>query len=68
VHVVKDNGDSLAYDEDEIVAETSSKKEDQSPLISSPKQFGSRISNLSEFNLSVHHYFLNKCFVLVISY
>ncbi|KAG2372099.1 Ceramide kinase [Vigna angularis] len=47
VHVVKDNGDSLVNDEDEIVAETSSKMEDQFPLISSPKQFGSRISNLN---------------------
>ncbi|XP_027927800.1 ceramide kinase isoform X4 [Vigna unguiculata] len=47
VHGVKDNGDSLVHDGDEIVAETSSKMEDQFPLISSPKQFGSRISNLS---------------------
>ncbi|CAJ1958631.1 unnamed protein product [Sphenostylis stenocarpa] len=46
VHIVKDNGDSLVHDEDEI-AETSSQNEDQFPLISSPKQSGSRISNLN---------------------
>ncbi|RZC16207.1 ceramide kinase-like isoform X2 [Glycine soja] len=45
VHLVKDNDDSLVLDEDEIVDETSSRNEDQFPLISSPKQSGSRISN-----------------------
>ncbi|KAK7271560.1 hypothetical protein RJT34_27566 [Clitoria ternatea] len=45
VHLVKDDGDSLVLDENEIVEETSSQNEDLSPLISSPKQSGSRISN-----------------------
>ncbi|XP_061348923.1 ceramide kinase isoform X1 [Gastrolobium bilobum] len=45
VHLVKDNGDSLVLDDNEIVEETSSQSEDQFPLISSPKQSGSRISN-----------------------
>lgn len=45
VHMVKDNGDSLVLDEEQIVDETSSQNEDQFPLISSPKQSGSRISN-----------------------
>ncbi|KAL2335886.1 hypothetical protein Fmac_010332 [Flemingia macrophylla] len=47
VHMVKDNGDSLVLDGEEIVDETSSQNEDQFPLISSPKQSGSRISNLN---------------------
>ncbi|TKY49846.1 Ceramide kinase [Spatholobus suberectus] len=47
VHLVKDNGDSLVLEENEIVDETSSQNEEQFPLISSPKQSGSRISNLS---------------------
>ncbi|KAK7401435.1 hypothetical protein VNO78_12918 [Psophocarpus tetragonolobus] len=46
-HLVKYNGDSLVLDEDEIVDETSRRNEDQYPLISSPTQSGSRISNLN---------------------
>ncbi|RDX74198.1 Ceramide kinase [Mucuna pruriens] len=47
VHLVKDNGDSSVLDENEIVDENSSQNEEQFPLISSPKQSGSRISNLN---------------------
>lgn len=50
VHLVKDNGDSLVDDGNEIVEETSSQNdgnEEQFPLISIPKQSGSRISNLN---------------------
>ncbi|KAG5033483.1 hypothetical protein JHK85_017465 [Glycine max] len=45
VHLAKYNGDSLVLDEDEIVDGTSIRNEDQFPLIPSPKQSGSRISN-----------------------
>ncbi|KAK7322456.1 hypothetical protein VNO77_25837 [Canavalia gladiata] len=47
VPMVKDNGDSLVLDENGIIEKTSSQNEDQFPLISSPTQPGSRLSNLN---------------------
>lgn len=60
VHLAKDSGDSSVLDENEILEETSSQSEDQFPLISSPKQHGSRISTSSEFRLSLLHLVSNK--------
>jgi hypothetical protein len=53
--LAKDKDVSLIVDENEILEETSSQSEDQFPLISSPNQSRYRISNLSEFSLSVLH-------------
>lgn len=47
VHLVKENGDSLVVDENEIVEENSSQIDEKFPLISIPEQSGSKISNLN---------------------